>query len=199
MLRASVNHAFCGLFLLTGCTSQPTKDVHDTDAGLVTVYSIDKKSGQYDGPYTKSDTTGHVMERGHMRDGKQHGIRELYYPDGKVKVRERYRDGELDDLFEYFHPNGQVELKGYYVQGQMYGLWRKYDADANLLEEVTMISNEEYGPFTEYHPNGKIKAEGAYLHGQNEDGTLKLYDETGTLIKTMLCHAGRCYTTWTKE
>ena len=199
MRTALRNIGFILPVLMLGCAAAPTTEVRDTDAGLVTLYTIDKKSGKYNGPYEKKDTSGLLMERGIMKNGKQHGIRELFYPDGKVKVRERYVRGEMDDLYELFHPNGQVQLKGYYVQGQMYGIWKKYDDKANLLEEVTMISNEEYGPFKEYHPNGNIAAEGAYLHGDREDGLLKLYDESGTLYKTMLCQTGRCYTTWLRQ
>ena len=79
-----------------------------------------------------------------------------------------------------------IELKGYYIDGAMYGRWRKYTRDGHLFEEVTMINNEEMGPFREYHPNGKIQAEGTYLHGPNEDGRLKLYDESGQLQKEMV-------------
>jgi antitoxin component YwqK of YwqJK toxin-antitoxin module len=81
----------------------------------------------------------------------------------------------------------------------MYGQWRKYTSSGELLEEVTMANNEEMGPFTEYHPNGTIQAEGTYLHGPYEEGTLKLYDESGQLQKEMLCKAGRCFTVWSKE
>jgi antitoxin component YwqK of YwqJK toxin-antitoxin module len=81
----------------------------------------------------------------------------------------------------------------------MYGLWRKYNTEGQLLEEVTMIDNEEMGPFKEYHPNGRIQAEGMYLHGPNEDGQLKLYDESGQLHKEMFCYFGTCYTVWQKE
>ena len=83
--------------------------------------------------------------------------------------------------------------------GAMHGQWRKYTLDGKLFEEVTMINNEEMGPFKEYHPNGKILAEGTYLHGPNEDGRLKLYDESGQLQKEMVCDSGRCYTVWKKE
>ncbi len=187
------------LFLLIACGSPPTKEVIDPDVGYRTRYSIDPKTNLYQGPYTRWDSTGVMLERGWMDQGHLSGFRELFYPDGQVKVRERYSHGQMNDLYEYFHPNGQVELKGYYIRGEMYGLWKKYDPEGHLLEEVTMMRNEEYGPFKEYHPNGNIQAEGAYLHGPNEDGTLKLYDETGTLYKTMLCNAGRCYTTWEKK
>ena len=187
------------LVLLTACQRSVTKVEIDPDVGYKTEFTNDKKTGKHDGPYTKRDTAGVLLEKGNLKLGVPHGIRELYYPNGQVKVRERYVDGRLDDLYEFFHPNGAIELKGYYVQGEMYGLWKKYTKEGQLIEEVLMIHNEENGPFTEYFPNGKIQAQGAYLHGPNEEGTLKLYDESGELYKTMLCKEGRCYTKWVRE
>jgi antitoxin component YwqK of YwqJK toxin-antitoxin module len=184
---------------LLACSKGKTIVETDPDLGYITTYAVDPETGLHDGPYTKTDSAGLLMEKGVLKQGQQDGIRELYYPDGKVKIRERYKAGKLDDLYEYFHPEGSIELKGYYVGGAMYGQWRKYTVDGHLMEEVTMINNEEMGPFREYHPNGKLQAEGTYLHGPNEDGRLKLYDESGQLQKEMDCHAGRCYTLWQKE
>jgi len=187
------------LLALTACSGPVTKQEIDPDLGYITTYTVDQKTGERQGEYTITDSTGVLMERGFLDQGMPHGIRELLYPDGKVKIRERYEHGQLDDLYEYFFPNGNIELKGYYVNGAMYGQWRKYTSSGELLEEVTMANNEEMGPFTEYHPNGKIQAEGTYLHGPYEEGTLKLYDESGQLQKEMLCKAGRCFTVWSKE
>ncbi len=190
---------FLSFFLMLGCSGTDTVVETDPDLGYKATFTLDKKSGRHHGSYTKTDSTGLLLEKGNVFQGQLQGIRELYYPDGKVKIRERYKHGKLDDLYEYFLPNGNVELKGYYIDGAMYGLWKKYTADGFLLEEVTMINNEEMGPFKEYHLNGRLQAEGTYLHGPNEDGRLKLYDESGQLHKEMLCHAGRCYTVWQKE
>jgi antitoxin component YwqK of YwqJK toxin-antitoxin module len=190
------------LLLLASCIAcSGTEQVEEKDPALGTIltFTVNKETGLKDGPYTKTDSTGVLMEKGFMKAGQQEGFRELYYPDGQVKIRERYKAGALDDLYEYFFPNGQVELKGYYVQGAMYGLWLKYMSTGQLLEEVTMINNEEMGPFREYHPNGRLQAEGAYLNGPNEHGRLRLYDEQGQLQKEMDCRNGRCYTLWEKE
>lgn len=184
---------------LIACHTPSTVEEKDAHLHHTTTFTIDPRSGQYDGPFTRTDSTGTVLEKGYYHSGALQGIRELYYPDGTVNVRERYANGKITDLYEYFHPNGQLELKGYYIGGAMYGIWKKYDDAGHLLEEVTMADNEEQGPFREYHPNGKLKAEGAYLNGPNEDGTLKLYDEEGQLQKEMLCYAGRCYTQWEKK
>jgi antitoxin component YwqK of YwqJK toxin-antitoxin module len=185
-------------FLIAGCADPPTLIVKDPDTAFVTSYTI-KNDTLYHGPYTKKDAAGILLEKGTYVEGQLHGMRELFHPDGQVKVRERYKNGMITDLYEYFYPNGQVELKGYYINGEMYGVWRKYYKDGSLLEEVTMSGNEENGPFTEFHPNGKLQAQGYYLHGPNEDGVLKLYDESGELYKTMLCDSGWCSTTWKKE
>jgi len=186
------------LLLFTGCQTHTRKVEIDPDTAWKTEFTNDTKTKLHDGPYIKKDSAGVLLEKGTLKQGVQTGIRELFFPDGKVNVRERYVNGKLDDLYEYFHPNGVLQLKGYYVKGEMYGLWRKYTPEGKLMEEVLMIANEENGPFKEYNPNGTIAAEGAYLHGPNESGTLKLYNESGELYKTMQCYEGRCYTTWLK-
>lgn len=184
---------------MLACNGVVTEQDINPDLGYITTYQIDKKTGKHNGLYTVTDSTGLVMERGILNQGVANGFRELLYPDGTIKVRERYNQGQLDDLYEFFYPNGKIELMGYYVQGAMYGQWRKYTENGELMEQVTMANNEEMGPFTEYHPNGKIQAEGTYLHGPYEEGTLKLYDESGQLQKEMFCKAGRCTTVWEKE
>ena len=162
-------------------------------------FSITKEDSLYHGPYVKTDSAGVLLERGIYSEGQLHGIREILFPDGTVKVRERYMNGQITDLYEFFFPNGQHELKGYYIEGAMYGPWKKYNDKGQLLEIVTMINNEEMGPFEEYNPDGSLAAQGTYLHGPNEDGLLKLFDESGELYKTMLCDSGRCVTSWEKE
>lgn len=198
MIRALL---FFGILagLTIGCQRKKTVTETDPDYGYRSTFTIDATSGLHDGPYTRADSAGHLIEKGWLAQGQPQGIRELYYPDGKLKVRERYKAGQMDDLYEYYRPDGSLELKGYYIGGAMYGLWRKYAPEGQMIEAVTMVQNEEMGPFREYHPNGKIKAEGTYLHGPNEDGRLKLYDESGQLEKEMWCNAGRCYTLWSKE
>ena len=187
------------MMLSAGCTNRLTKEEIDPDSQFKTTFSVRKKDNIYHGPYSKLDSAGILIERGNYAEGNLHGIREILFPDGQVKIRERYLDGEIVDLYEYFFQNGRHELKGYYVGGAMYGPWMKYDDKGNLVEVVTMVNNEEMGPFTEYHENGRIQAQGMYLHGPYEDGILNLFDESGELYKTMLCDVGRCVTTWEKK
>jgi antitoxin component YwqK of YwqJK toxin-antitoxin module len=194
-----IRYIFFLAVCFVSCQGVKTKVEVDPDTGFKTTFSIDPKDQTYDGPYSKVDSAGVLLEKGNYTKGQLEGIRELYFPDGKVKVRERYSKGQISDLYEYFFPNGKLELQGEYINGAMYGIWRKYNEDGKLLEEVMMVENEEMGPFTEYYPDGTIQTKGTYLHGPNEDGILNLYDESGQLHKTMLCDSGTCVTTWEKK
>jgi len=81
----------------------------------------------------------------------------------------------------------------------MANVWTRYYNTGEVMEEVSFQGNEENGPFTEYHKNGQLKTQGNYLNGDNEQGELKMFDESGTLVKTMNCELGRCRTTWTQD
>ncbi len=195
----SIRFLFIVAVLLVSCHKDKTKVELDPYSGFKATYTLNPKDQTYQGPYTKVDSSGLLLEKGIYEAGQLQGIRELYFPDGKVKVRERYSKGQMTGLYEYYFPNGQLQLQGEYVDGAMYGMWRKYNEAGKLLEEVMMVQNEEMGPFTEYYPDGTLQTQGTYLHGPNEDGILNLYDESGTLYKTMLCDSGICVTTWQKK
>ncbi len=185
---------------LIGCHPKTaTKEVVDPDTKWKTTYTINPVDSSYQGTFSKIDSAGTLLEKGVYDHGELNGVRELYFPDGKVKVREHYTKGQMAGNYEYFFPSGQLQLMGEYIDGAMYGYWRKYNDAGKLLEEVLMIKNEEMGPFTEYYPDGTIQTVGTYLHGPNEDGILNLYDESGKLYKTMLCDSGMCVTTWEKK
>jgi antitoxin component YwqK of YwqJK toxin-antitoxin module len=196
MLR--IQHCAFLLLLFCSACSRHVEIKTDAATGFRTVFTIDPDSRSYHGPYTRTDSTGRLLEKGTLVNGKLHGIREIYYPNGGIEIRERYDADVITGLYESFHPNGQLEQSGYLVNGAMTGLWRKWDDNGALLEEVLMKDNEENGPFVEYHPDGSLKAEGSYLHAK-EDGTLKLYDEAGELQRRMLCYNGICYTKWLRE
>ena len=82
----------------------------------------------------------------------------------------------------------------------MQGLIKSYYPEGPLKEEVTMVDNEENGPFTEYYKDGTKEWEGTYLNGDNEFGLLKHYNDKGVLIKKMMCDSlAICSTIWTLE
>jgi len=186
--------------LLTGCkSSTELVETVDEETGEKISYTRRVDNFGKQGLYTRLAKNGVKLEEAMYENDTLNGFRKLYYEDGEIFILENYVHGAFQGSWKTFHENGKVKLEGEYVDNKMEGLWKGYYDTGALKEEVQFEGNEENGPFIEYHKNGKLKAEGAYLGGDNENGLLKLYDETGELEKKMDCKKGVCRTIWTKD
>lgn len=187
---------FIGI-LLTACgpEAEPLEAVtYKDEYGYTEKYSVKRFERTKEGLYQKTDEQGRLIEEANYRNDSLHGLRVLYFEDGDTMSVEHYEKGLFEGWFRSYYENGQLEVEGLYENNVMTGLWNRYYPDGQLMEEVTFKNNSENGPFKEYHSNGKLKAVGGYLDGDNEHGELKLYDENGTLLRTMMCNYGRCKT-----
>ena len=102
--------------------------------------------------------------------------------------------------YKTYFEDGTLSQEATYVNGMMQGDLKTYYKSGKIKEVVTMRDNEENGPFQEYYESGKIKWEGQFLNGDNEFGLLKNYNETGELVKKMMCDSlAVCTTIWTLE
>jgi antitoxin component YwqK of YwqJK toxin-antitoxin module len=142
---------------------------------------------------------GQLVEMAHYEADTLNGQRVIFYAKGDTNIVETYRMGLFEGPYRMYYENGTLKQKGQYLNNELIGTWRAYHENGQLKEEVQFENNEENGPFVEYHANGKLAAEGSYLDGDNEHGELKIYDEEGELLRTMMCDRGRCQTTWSAE
>ena len=178
-----------------------TKD----DSGYTIQYTRKKTDYAKQGKYKSFYPSGKLYEEAEYHNDTLHGQRRLYFENGQVEVLETYQHGQFVSPYRKFYESGQLKLEGAYVANKAEGVWKRYYANGQIMEIVHLQNNEEYGPFQEFYENGQLKAEGTY-EGVDEDtgnprenGLLKMYDETGELVKKMDCKLGRCYTTWKKE
>ncbi|PHN07387.1 toxin-antitoxin system YwqK family antitoxin [Flavilitoribacter nigricans] len=152
-----------------------------------------------EGKYSKMSPEGNLLETAEFYNDSLNGARVIYYENGDTQIVEHYEGGTFAGPYQAYYEGGQLELEGSYTANSMEGTWKRYYPSGQLMEEVSFQDNQENGPFVEYHENGKLKAEGYYKEGDNEHGLLKIYDETGELVKTMNCQHGVCRTVWEKE
>lgn len=176
------------------------------DKAIVTKYDTGEKFEEYQ--YTgdslkhglfKSYTKGGIlMEECHYIDGKLDGVRKIYDKNGKLEISEVYNMNVMNGPYTVYHPTGNPKMEGLYENNVLSGTVKGYFPSGELMEEVTFVDNIEDGPFKEYHINGKLKWEGSYKNGDNEFGLLKEYNESGELIRKMMCDdRSICTTTWT--
>ena len=182
------------LILSFGCNRTKPTPSPNADTDLTTTTGSVK-----DGPYSKNDEDGKLLEKGTIKNGVPEGKRTVYYPNGKVRTEELYVKGNYQGPFKEYFDNGKLMQEGQYDNNVMTGIWKTYYETGELKEEVTFSDNNENGPFKTYYKSGKVKWEGVYKDGDNEEGELKLYNEAGELIKKKDCVHGDCNTIFVKK
>ena len=188
---------FFGLLFLFACgNGVETIQVKSEDGRLVESYERDKVTLLRQGLYRNYDERGNLLEEANYVNDTLNGSRRMFYPDGQVQIEEQYAMGNFIGSYRSYYPDGQLEQEGTYIGNEMTGPWKRYYEDGQLLESVEFRGNEENGPFVEYYPNGKLKAEGTYANGDNEEGELRMYNESGELERRMDCKNGICRTVW---
>jgi antitoxin component YwqK of YwqJK toxin-antitoxin module len=196
-------YSFLFLFLLfTSCSEKPSTEIkvyNPEDNSLFEQYTLLLPDSIRHGVYRSFYPSGKTYEESEYKNGKLDGLRTLYFENGNPMVKENHKDGRFEGLFQSFYENGQLNLEGYYLEGSMEGEWRRYYDTGEVMEVFQLENNLENGPFVEYYRNGNLKAEGTYKDGDSEHGLLKLYDESGELIRKMNCVNGACRTIWRKE
>lgn len=155
--------------------------------------------GVREGRYQRIGPAGIVEEEAFYVADTLHGARILFYSSGDTLSIEHYHRGDFEGPYRQYYENGQLQLAGQYEANKATGKWHQYYDSGELMEIVTFADNVENGPFVEFFRNGNLKAEGSYLDGDNEHGLLKLYDETGMLVRKMECERGVCRTIWRAE
>ena len=182
--------------LLTSCGPQQEKTYHD-NGKIHETYTVDKE-GQRHGTFKRYSIDGALYEIANYDHGKLQGERQIYYPDGQVEITEQYDADQLNGPYKRFHPNGNLMFEATYSNNVIQQQTKAYFENGALKEEVTFDGNMENGPFTEYYLNGQVHWKGNYKNGDNEVGLLEEYDESGTLIKKMMCDdRSICRTIWT--
>ena len=182
-------------FLL--CTCGPALDSREeTDAlGFRTEYQVSPETGEREGVTRRYDPQDRLVSEETYVNGQLDGTRTAYYPDGKPELVENYRAGQFEGEYITYDSLGNLRLHGQYLDGAMAKVWTRYWPDGGVREVVTFRDNKENGPFREWHENGNASAAGEYLNGK-EEGTLYVYDETGTLEAVRECQTGVCHTQW---
>ena len=198
MIRFSFFALFSILFLTT-CGNGLVQVEQEDQFGNIIKYTKNPKTNAVQGTWVRMSPDKVKLEEAEYNGGTLNGKRTLYFENGKPEVVETYANGTFEGPFQLFYESGQLKQEGTYKNGETIGEWKGYYENGQLKEIVTFAGNLENGPFTEYHENGKLKTEGNYVDGDNEDGVLKEYDDTGTLVTKKECKMGVCQTIWTKD
>jgi len=183
------------------CTPNPLETTEAVnDQGHLERWQRRKDNQAREGQYQRYSSGGVLLEEASYRAGALQGERKYFSEQGQLESIERYENGQMHGKFQSFYNNGQLKIEQDFVNGTLTGMSIRYYPDGKVQENVQLKDNVENGPFVEYYENGALKTEGFYgpdAEGDGvEQGELKEYDTTGTLIRIADCKDGMCLTRW---
>lgn len=202
------NYSIFGLALLLlfqiSCKENPleTVEVRD-DVGGLERFQRNKKDFAKEGLYQRFSPEGVLLETAQYHQDQLEGEKQYFFSDGSVEISETFKNGQYHGKYRKFYAGGTPKIEQDFVDGVMQGFSIRYYPNGAIQERVTIKNSEEDGPFQEYYESGVLQVEGYYAPSETESaleqGELKEYDESGTLIRIADCKDGRCETRWRKE
>lgn len=74
-----------------------------------------------------------IMERTYYFNGKHHGKSYQYFPDGTIHGNFTYFNGKLKNKSKIYFANGQVQVICHYKNDKLHGIYKEYDENGKLI------------------------------------------------------------------
>lgn len=105
---------------------------------------INKQKVEYDvvegikeGNFNVFSEHGIKLISGEIRNNKNDGLWQYYYPGGQLESEGYFRDDNVNDKWYWYFPDGKLKATGEYFNGKKDGKWTNYDESGRIiLEEV---------------------------------------------------------------
>jgi len=131
-------------------------------------------------------TVGHIASyrlvpwKHGIRDGveKEFSARR---PEDKLLGEVPWRDGKMHGARKVFFPDGQLRSEIHYVDGVADGPARIWDADGKLLSQCTMMAGKRHGTMTEYWPGTDQPQRVIHYKNDRIDGLVREFYQSGRL------------------
>ncbi len=163
-------------------------------------YSEDQKTGEW----KFYDERGTLLKVTNYTAGELDGVRDAFYPNGKISRRDIFDSGILLETVQYDstgkeynrvklpsgsgkyvlkHMNGKLMAEGNYVNGYLQGVYNEYFSNGKLESREYFNKGFSDSTYVYYQSDGKIDREGKLKKG-HKDGEWKFYNNEGKLYYT---------------
>ena len=171
-------------------------------------------NGKLEGASVTFGPGGTLLSKIKFRDGVNHGEYIGGTGDGK-RAEGSYKNDKPDSLWRYYFLfNNKLAEEGMMKDGLKEGLWKQWDKNGNIVEEVHYKEDKRHGPATIYFFDGSIQMqvnfknnlphgpykeyrqkevyeEGAYLDGSKHGAFTRYWQSTDKLNPDVYKQAGQ--------
>lgn len=109
----------------------------------------------FTGVYIQSDSLGNPLSKQQYFQGKEEGISEWFYPDGRINARRYFHQGEKDSVHLGWWPNGNPRFEYHFQQGQYHGWFKEWYISGKPLKAIWYEGGKEIRG-TGWRENGKV-------------------------------------------
>ncbi|MEO6489916.1 MAG: hypothetical protein ABIO04_08270 [Ferruginibacter sp.] len=114
-----------------------------------------------------------------------------FYPSGTKKLTKQISNGRNEGITETWYINGKRESYRWYLNGEKDSVHSGWWPNGNIKFEYHFKEGEYNGMFTEWYKDGKIYQQVMYAKGKDLYG--KGWRESGTLFMNFISKNGRRY------
>ncbi len=134
--------------------------------------------------YGRRGRKSYVREEIPWTDGRVHGVKKAYHPDGTVRSASHYRRGQAHGASRAFDEKGRLLALTEFENGQRHDKAVKYWPDTGEPRRVaTYDRGDVTGVLREYYASGALKRELPFKENARH-GVEKQYDPDGAVIRT---------------
>ncbi len=108
-----------------------------------------------------------LIERTPYVDGRRHGLKIRWYPDGSLLARLDYANGRLHGIADSFWENGNRRTWTEYTAGRMHGTSTHWYREGMLFKRRHLTEGREAGLQQAWRRNGKLYANYEAKNGRN--------------------------------
>lgn len=131
----------------------------------------------------KYSPDGVLLEKVHVKNGRNHGEFIEYWENGGIKKKCYFKEGELHGKMEKFDSLGNIISESFFIDGVREGKMIKYYSDKSIMEIIEYKNGWKNGENFQYHQNGRVsryalleRDEVVYYREYDTNGRETFYD-----------------------
>ncbi len=133
---------------------------------------------------------GKIKAEGMFLNKKKHGLWSYYHQrSGQKRAEESYKEGVNHGIWRVYFPDGKLSSEMNWKEGKRHGFYREYYNNGEPKVIASFFEGEYMGKYIAYHPHRIPMRTGDYVEGKM-DGLWIYYNEKGKVKRKVLYDKG---------